>query len=132
MEALIDKMLELPVWVVVGATQTQGKFGYKIWKRLKESGYEVYGVNPFYSEIDGETCYPDLKSLPKMPDCINMVIPPEKAKPFIEEAVELGMDKIWFQPGTFDQSTLEYTELLKIQTVFYNCVLVELSKKASK
>ncbi len=126
---LIDQMLDLPIWAVVGATQTQSKFGYKIWKRLKDEGYEVYPVNPFYSEIEGEPCYPDIKSLPVVPNCINMVIPPEKAEPFIDEAKELGIDKIWFQPGTFDQNILDYTESRSILTVFYNCILVELNKR---
>lgn len=132
MEILIDKMLDLPVWVVVGATQNTSKFGYKIWKNLKDRGYEVYGVNPFYSEIEGEVCYPDLKSLPKKPNCINMVVPPDKGKIFVTEAAEMGVDKIWFQPGTFDQDLLDYTESLNIQTVYYNCVLVELNNKAAK
>lgn len=132
MKALIDEMLNLPVWAVVGATQNNSKFGYKIWKRLKEEGYEVYGVNPFYSAIDGEVCYPDLRSLPKKPDCINMVVAPDKGKAFIEEAAAMGVTKVWFQPGTFDQALIDYAETLKLQIVYHNCVLVELNHKAAK
>lgn len=132
MEVLIDKMLDLPVWAVVGATQNNSKFGYKIWKKLKDHGYEVYGVNPFYEEIDGEVCYPDLKSLPKKPDCINMVVPPEKGKDFVSAAASTGVDKIWFQPGTFDQELLDYAQSLNLQIVYYNCVLVELNNRAQK
>ena len=132
MKALVNEMLDLPVWAVIGATQTENKFGYRIWKRLKDRNYEIYGVNPNYTTINGEVCYPDLKSLPQKPDCISMVIPPDKAKPFIEEAAAMGINKIWFQPGTFDQELIEFTESLNIQVVCYHCVLVELDTKMIK
>ncbi len=40
-DALAEK-----VWAVIGATHKTDKFGYKIYKCLKEHGYEVYPVNP--------------------------------------------------------------------------------------
>ncbi len=90
------------------------------------------GLILYIRQLTGEVCYPDLKSLPKRPDCINMVIPPDKAKPYIEEAAAMGINKIWFQPGTFDQELIEFTEALNIQVVCYHCVLVELDTKVVK
>ena len=54
-DALAEK-----VWAVIGATHKTDKFGYKIYKCLKEHGYEVYPVNPNVTSIDGDTCYPSL------------------------------------------------------------------------
>ena len=51
-DALAEK-----VWAVIGATHKTDKFGYKIYKCLKEHGYEVYPVNPNVTSIDGDTCY---------------------------------------------------------------------------
>ena len=50
-DALAEK-----VWAVIGATHKTDKFGYKIYKCLKEHGYEVYPVNPNVTSIDGDTC----------------------------------------------------------------------------
>jgi hypothetical protein len=121
-------MLDMQVWAVVGATKNKDKFGYRIYNRLSDVGYETYPVNPVYDEIEGATCYPSLKSLPVIPDCVDMVVGPDKAEPFIREAAELGIKRMWFQPGTFDEQTLELAESMGIQTVYYNCVLVELNK----
>lgn len=128
MENLVKEMLDQPVWVVIGATKTQEKFGYRIMKRLESAGYETYAVNPFYTEIDGLPCYPSLKALPIVPDCIDMVVSPDKAKPFIIEAAELGIKKIWFQPGTFDQTVIDFAVAKGLEPVYNYCVLVELGK----
>ena len=42
------------LWVVAGVTAKKDRFGYKIWKILKDHSYEAYGVNPNYDEIEGE------------------------------------------------------------------------------
>jgi predicted CoA-binding protein len=127
-EILIKEMLEQPVWAVVGATKTKDKFGYRILRRLQSAGYKTYAVNPFYQEIEGEVCYPSLKALPTVPDCINMVVSPDKAETFIIEAAELGIKKIWFQPGAFDQNVIDFAESKGLKAVYYSCVLVELGK----
>lgn len=98
-----EAMLEKKVWAVVGVNQNPEKFGNMIYKRLKNNGYEVYPVNPVYETIDGDICYKNLSSIPKIPEVINMVVAPEMGKPYIEEAAKLGIKYVWFQPGTFDK-----------------------------
>lgn len=129
MEAMIKMMLDKKVWAVVGATPNPEKFGYKIFKKLKKFGYEVYPVNPGYSDIEGETCYKDLASIPVKVDCVDVVVAPERAKNTLEEAINLKIDNIWFQPGTFTPELIDQAEVAGLNTVYYNCVLVELDKK---
>lgn len=126
MDALIKSMLDQKKWAVVGATANQGKFGYKIYQKLKRFGYEVYAVNPMYSEIEGDKCYPSLADLPVKVDCVDVVVNPEKASEALKDVMELGIKNIWFQPGTFTPEIVEVSEVAGINTVYLNCVLVEL------
>ena len=71
---LEELMLEKKVWAVVGANQNPDKYGNMIYKKLKSKGYEVYAVNPLYDTVEGDPCYKDLSSLPKLPDVIDMVV----------------------------------------------------------
>lgn len=128
MEMIIKDMLAESDWVVVGATQNESKFGNRILRRLRSAGYNTYAVNPVYTEVDGEPCYPKLSDLPKVPACINMVVSPDKATSFIDEAADLGIKWIWFQPGAFDQNTIDYAKEKGLLVVYYSCVLVELGK----
>ena len=53
----IQQALDQKVWAVIGATHKTEKFGYKIYKCLKDHGYEVYPVNPNIAEIDGVSSF---------------------------------------------------------------------------
>jgi predicted CoA-binding protein len=120
---LEELMLEKKVWAVVGANQNPDKYGNMIYKRLKSRGYEVYAINSLYATVEGDQCYKDLASLPKLPEVINMVVSPKRAKPIVEEASKLGVQYIWFQPGTYDDEVLELAKNLGMKIV-QACVLV--------
>lgn len=116
-------MLKKKIWAVVGANQNPEKFGNMIYKRLKERGYETYGVNPLYDMVDGDQCYKDIASLPKVPEVIVIVISPKRAIAVIGEAAKFGCKYIWFQPGSYDNETLELAKKLGLEAV-QACVLV--------
>ncbi len=120
---LEETMLEKKVWAVVGANQRQEKYGNMIYRKLKNKGYEVYAVNPVYDEVEGDKCYNDLSSLPKVPEVINMVVSPKRGKGFLDEAARLGVNYVWLQPGTYDDEVMKQIEDLGLKAV-QACVLV--------
>ncbi len=119
---LAKKMLTKKVWAVVGANTNPQKFGNMIYNRLKDRGYEVYAVNPMYEMIEGDRCYSNLTALPRLPEVVDIVVSPQRAVPVLEEAAALGIKYIWFQPGTYDDQTLEKAKALGLETV-QHCVL---------
>lgn len=129
MQKTINEMLDKKVWAVVGATQNSSKFGNKIVKKLKEFGYEVYPVNPVYDEVEGLKCYKSLSDLPLKPDCVSVVVSPDKANLFVDEAKSLEIEYMWFQPGAFSEKTIAIAEEHELKIVYHNCVLVELDKR---
>ena len=120
---LEEDMLEKKVWAVVGANQDREKYGNMIYRKLKTRGYEVYAVNPMYETIEGDKCYKDLSSLPKVPEVIDMVVSPKRGKPVLEEAARLGIRYIWLQPGTYDDELMKKIDELSLEAV-QACVLV--------
>jgi predicted CoA-binding protein len=120
---LEEKMLEKKVWAVVGANQDHEKYGNMIYRKLKARGYEVYPVNPMYDTVEGDKCYKDISSIPKVPEVLNMVVSPKRGKPIIEEAAKLGIRYIWLQPGTYDDELLKRINELGLEQV-QACVLV--------
>lgn len=109
-----DSMLKKKIWAVVGVTPNKEKFGYKIWKTLKDNDYEVYGINPKYDEIYGEKVYHSLTELPTKPEVIDFVVPPAITLKTLEEAYELGVKYLWFQPGTWNEEVLKRADSLKM------------------
>ena len=122
---LEEKMLEKKTWAVIGANDDPEKFGNRIYKKLLSRGYTVYPVNPKYESLEGNPCYRDLSSLPQKPEVIDMVVSPKRGRPILEEAARLGIEYIWFQPGTYDDELLEFTKAKGLKYVLA-CVLVVL------
>lgn len=129
MEQLINKMLEQKKWAVVGASRNKDKFGYRIYKLLKDRGYNAVPINPVYSEVDGDLTKSDLLGLDEAVDCISVVVSPKRAKKVVKDAIELGIENIWFQPGTYNDEIIELAKKGNLNVVYDNCVLVELGKR---
>lgn len=129
MKELINQMLDKKKWAVVGATQNVNKFGYKVYKMLKNFGYEVYAVNPVYDAIEDDLCYNTLHDLPVKVDCVSVVIGPEKSVHLIDEVVSEKIENIWFQPKTYDSGIIKKAKNLNLNTVYDECVLVQLKEK---
>lgn len=72
---------------LIGASHTPGKLGYGMLYNLKKLGYrgEIYPVNPnIDGEIMGLEVYPDVKSLPEVPDLTLIAIPAELVNKEVE------------------------------------------------
>lgn len=111
-------------FAVIGVSQNKEKFGYKIFHRLKERGYDVYGVSPLYSSVDNETLYPSLESINHPIDVVVFVVSKEHAYSYVDEMSAIGIHYAWMQPNTYDNELLEYIKnngIVAIQA----CVLVE-------
>ncbi len=121
----IETALKQNVWAVIGATHKTDKFGYKIYKCLKDHGYEVYPVNPNITEIDGDTCYPNLSALPVVPAVVDFVVPEAVGLAALDECHRLGISTVWLQPGADKPSVVEKANALGLH-VIQDCVLVQL------
>ncbi|PAB58988.1 CoA-binding protein [Anaeromicrobium sediminis] len=126
MEKLVNTMLGKKSWAVIGASDNVNKFGYKVYKRLKDKGYEVYGVNPNCNEIEGNKCYDSIDSLPEKVECVSIIVNPKITNKSLENIKDMDIDYIWAQPGAFNEETKEIAKELKLNFVYDKCVLVEL------
>jgi predicted CoA-binding protein len=116
---------KLQPWAVVGVSSSPEKYGYKIYKDLKNAGYTVYGINPKLTELDGDTIYPDLKSLPQKPSVVNLVVPPSATLAVIEECAQLGITRLWFQPGSESPEAVEKALVLGLEPLTDSCIMIQ-------
>lgn len=86
-------------FAIVGATDTPGKYGGKIYRDLKRKGYPVFAVNPSVESVDGDPAYARLTDIPETPTMAVMVVPAPVGVKVIDDAAEAGVKNIWVQPG---------------------------------
>ncbi len=113
------------VFAVVGVSSTPAKYGHQVYKDLKEAGYVVYPVNPNIDEVLGDRCYPSLSELPEKPDVVDTVVPPGVTEKIVEECKELGIDKVWMQPGSESKKAIDFCSRNGIKVVHDVCVMVK-------
>ncbi|CAH2212584.1 CoA-binding protein [Tepidibacter aestuarii] len=125
-EKLKKEMIQMKKWAVVGVTEDKSKYGYKIFKKLNDKGYITHGVNPKYSEIEGYKIYTSIKDVPEKVDCVSVVVNPKISSKLLDDVSELGIKNVWFQPGSFDEETINKAKELGLNIVYYDCLYVEL------
>ncbi len=94
LEAKTEVFLAQKKIAVVGVSRTEGTAN-GIYDRMKERGYEVFAINPNATEIKGDPCYPDLKSVPGGVDAVMIATRPEITEQIVEECVELEIPHVW-------------------------------------
>ena len=70
-----------------------------MYKRLRERGYEVFAVNPNADEVEGDSCYQDLKSIPGGVQAVVIGTRPEIAEDTMHECADLGITQVWLHRG---------------------------------
>ena len=123
--ALVAECVNERAWAVVGASTNPAKWGHRIYKALKESGYRVYPVNPRAAQIDGDICYPSVANLPEKPGVVDVVVPPKIGLAVAEEVAAAGIERIWFQPGAESPENVARARELGLKTIADACALVE-------
>jgi uncharacterized protein len=84
---------------VVGLSADWFRPSYFAAKYMQEHGYRIIPVNPKYPEILGETCYPDLASIPHPVDMVDVFRKPSDTPAIAAQAVNIGAKVLWLQLG---------------------------------
>lgn len=95
LEPLVQAFLAQKKIAVVGVSEKRETGCNLAYKKFKEHGYQVYGVNPRISTYDGAPCYPDLKSIPEKPDAVFILTSPNVTEQIVEQCVDLGIQHVW-------------------------------------
>jgi uncharacterized protein len=110
---------------VVGVSHKEDRDSHKVAKYLMEHGYRVIPVNPKYKEVLGETCYPDLKSVPEHIDVVDIFRSVDAIPAIVDEAIEVGAGGIWMQLGLAHNEAAGKARCAGIPVVMNKCMKIE-------
>ena len=125
MGSLIEEFINRRVWAVVGASTDSGKTGNQVFRTLRAAGYVVYGVNPRDGEIEGEKLYRSLADLPEQPEVVDIVVPPKITEEIVRQCAELGLSRVWMQPGAESEEAIQYCHDHDIEVVHSVCAMIQ-------
>jgi predicted CoA-binding protein len=112
-------------WAVVGVSEDRDKYGNKIYRDMRDAGYTVYAVNPKLETVEGDPCYSSVKTLPTQPDVVDLVVPPKVALAVVQDCLDAGIKRIWFQPGSESDEAVQKAQAGGMEVVHDACIMIQ-------
>jgi len=109
---------------VVGVSRNPKKFGYAVYKHLKERNYKTFPINPNITEIDSDKCYSNLADIKEKIDGVILVVMPTVSAKVVKEANDLGIKSIWFQQGSSSDEAVKFCEDNSMSFVRDECIMM--------
>ncbi|HEY1531081.1 MAG TPA: CoA-binding protein [Galbitalea sp.] len=115
---------------IVGASPNAARASYFVGTYLLQSSdYRVYFVNPMADEILGQQAYPDLASLPEVPDIVDVFRKGSDIPGVIDDVLAIATDDrkpvVWVQLGIWNQDAAIYGESKGLTVVMDRCIKIE-------
>jgi len=70
------------------------------YKGLKKGGKTVFAVDPSGGQIEGDTAYPDLGSLPAPVEAVVLEVPKDQTAAWVTKAADAGIGAVWMHQQT--------------------------------
>ena len=110
---------------IVGASPNAVRSSYFVGTYLQQSSdYRVYFVNPNADTILGQKAYPDLASLPEVPDIVDVFRKASDIPAVIDDVLAIGAKTVWVQLGIWNQDAAIYGESKGLTVVMDRCLKV--------
>ncbi len=112
-------------YAIIGASNNQEKYGYRVLKDLKEFGYNVVPVNLREREILNLKVYKNILDINFKIDVVIFVVPPEVTERVLRDVKRLKIKKVWMQPGSKSEKAIKYCQDNNIEYIYNACIMIE-------
>lgn len=124
-DAEIREILNYQTIAVVGCSPKEHRPSNRVASYLKMVGYKVIPVNPGYSSILGEKCYPNLLEIGQKVDIVNIFRRSEHVFPIVRDAIKIGAKAVWMQDGIEHFLAEETAQKAGLKVVMNDCIMRE-------
>jgi predicted CoA-binding protein len=131
LESKIHDFLDQKRIAVAGVSRGNGQHpaANLIYRRLKDSGHEMFAVNPNLQTFEGDRCYPDLKSIPGGVDGVVIVTRPEITERIVRDCKDAGVRRVWMHQSmtkgsSVSKAAVEYCAQHDIRVIAGACPMM--------
>lgn len=126
--ALRRILTENKVIAVVGLSANESRPSFFAAKYMLDHGYTIIPVNPRYNEVLGQTCYPDLESIPVAVDIVDVFQRPDRVMPTVYSAIDIKTKVLWMQLGVVNEEAAQLARQAGLDVVMDRCVKIEYAR----
>ncbi len=128
-ETTIREILSMKVIAVVGCSPKPERPSHFVSEYMRSKGYKIIPVNPAFTEILGEPCYPSLQAIPEPVDIVNIFRRSDEVFPIIQDAIKIKAKAVWMQDGVEHAAGAKLARGAGLKVVENNCLMREHSRQ---
>jgi len=119
---LVARFLDTKRLAVAGVSRQPQQAANAIFRKLRNSGYEVYPINPQADQVEGVRCYADVASLPQPVEGIVVATHPDVAPDVVRQCADRGVPRVWFH-RSFGQGSVSEAAVRECATRGIECIV---------
>ena len=113
---------------VVGLSAQWHRPSYFAAKYMQDHGYRIIPVNPNYSEVLGQRCYPVITDIPEQVGIVDCFRRGGEMVPIARDAVAIGAKVLWMQLGIRNDEAASIAVDAGLDVVMDHCVKIEYAR----
>jgi predicted CoA-binding protein len=125
---IADFLAQKRIAVAGVSRNPQGAAANLIYRKLRDTGHEVFPVNPNAASVEGDHCYPNLKAIPQPVDAVLIATRPEVAEQLVHECADLGIARVWmhraFGHGSVSTAATKFCQEHRIAVIPGGCPMM--------
>lgn len=121
-EQILQLLQSIRSIAIVGLSPNPSRPSFRVASGLQSLGYRIIPVRPLVAEALGEKAFPDLESLPELPDIVDVFRASEHVPGIVESCIKLGIKKLWLQEGIVHEEAAQRAREAGITVVMDRCM----------
>ena len=122
---MIDALLAMKVWAVVGLGNNPDRAAYGVAKLLQDKGHQIIPVYPRAEEVHGQFGYKTLSEIPIKVDVVDCFVNSKLVGKVVDEAIAIGAKAVWLQLDVIDEAAVARAQAAGLLTVMNRCPAIE-------
>ncbi len=110
---------------VAGVSRDSKQPANLIYRRLRDTGHQVFAVNPHAEEVEGEHCFRSVTAIPDGVDGVVIVTTPQAALDVAGDCAQAGVSRVWLHrglgPGSSSDEAVELCHRRDISVIPAGC-----------
>lgn len=121
-QELVQDFLAQKRIAVSGLSRTKDSGAGAIYLKLRKNGYQVFPLHPSAEALHGDPCYPNLEAIPGGVDAVFIMNSPDISEQIVNEAVRLGIKRVWMHNNTFMASSVSDAAVARCRDADVNVI----------
>lgn len=121
-EEIRQLLREVHTIAIVGLSPNESRPSFGVARGLQSKGYRIIPVRPLIDKVLGEKAYPDLESLPDLPDIVDVFRAPGHVPAIVDSCIRLGIRRLWLQDGVVHEEAAQKAQAAGIAVVMNRCM----------